>query len=71
MLCETLFGRDEGRAMQEMIEQATGRPCPCQRGKICPLARGAMTIGTPVELTLQTRPVIPAQERGDPAQASV
>lgn len=37
--CEVLFGDDVERAerVQDLIETATGRPCPCKGDAVCPL----------------------------------
>ena len=37
--CEVLFGEGDERAtaMQELIEGATGQPCPCKQDRSCPL----------------------------------
>lgn len=35
--CAILFGDRKARAMQELIEGATGEPCPCRVGLGCPL----------------------------------
>ena len=35
--CEVLFTTERGRAVQELIEGATGELCPCKQGKVCPL----------------------------------
>lgn len=35
--CEILFTEDRAEAVQELIEGATGEPCPCKQGKVCPL----------------------------------
>lgn len=35
--CEVLFGTDRGRAVQELVEGATGQLCPCKQGLTCPL----------------------------------
>ena len=37
--CERLFGRDRGAAVQELVERALQRPCPCKVGNPCPLAK--------------------------------
>ena len=37
-LCEALFAdvRDADR-VQELVQEATGEPCPCSQGRECPL----------------------------------
>jgi len=35
--CEVLFTQEQGRAMMDMVERITGKPCPCAEGKSCPL----------------------------------
>ena len=35
--CEVLFSSERAQAVQDLIEGATGRPCPCKQGKTCPL----------------------------------
>jgi hypothetical protein len=35
--CEILFEREQAQAMQDLIEGATGKPCPCKNGVACPL----------------------------------
>lgn len=35
--CEVLFDEDEAKRMQELVETALGRPCPCKTGRGCPL----------------------------------
>lgn len=39
MHCERLFGMKRGREIRELIEAATGEPCPCQgiAPAACPL----------------------------------
>lgn len=37
--CERQFGLTRGTQIRESIEQATGEPCPCDQGLICPLRR--------------------------------
>lgn len=40
--CEILLGQDRARDMQDLIEGATGAPCPCKQGFVCPLLNGGM-----------------------------
>jgi len=35
--CEVLFDEERGLAVQELVEAATGEPCPCKQGRACPL----------------------------------
>lgn len=35
--CEILFNSEKARAMQELVEGATGDLCPCKRMMACPL----------------------------------
>jgi hypothetical protein len=35
--CHKLFGHERGEEVREYIESLTGGPCPCRRGKVCPL----------------------------------
>jgi hypothetical protein len=35
--CEVLFSSERAQAVQDLIEGATGKPCPCKQGKTCPL----------------------------------
>jgi hypothetical protein len=35
--CEVLFSSERAQAVQELIEGATGKPCPCKQGMACPL----------------------------------
>jgi hypothetical protein len=35
--CEVLFSSERAQAVQNLIEGATGKPCPCKQGKTCPL----------------------------------
>ena len=37
--CERLFGISRATEIRELIEQATGEPCPCLQLQPCPLAR--------------------------------
>jgi hypothetical protein len=35
--CERIFGISGGLEVRDLIEKATGRPCPCTEGRACPL----------------------------------
>ena len=35
--CEVLFSSKRAQAVQNLIEGATGKPCPCKQGMTCPL----------------------------------
>lgn len=35
--CEVAMGLIRGREIQELVEESTGRPCPCRLGHACPL----------------------------------
>ena len=35
--CEVLFNSEQALHIQQLIETATGRPCPCKQGRTCPL----------------------------------
>jgi hypothetical protein len=35
--CEVAFTAAKAVRMQELIEDATGEPCPCKRGRECPI----------------------------------
>lgn len=35
--CELLWDVETADRLQEMVEQATGRPCPCMEGLKCPI----------------------------------
>jgi hypothetical protein len=37
LACMTLFGAARGVEIIELVESSTGHPCPCRRGKPCPL----------------------------------
>lgn len=46
--CEILFDAKRAAGMREMIERATGLPCPCKRGEACMLlARDLVALPTP------------------------
>lgn len=36
-VCKTIYGNERGAALQSYLEGATGQPCPCRQGQICPL----------------------------------
>lgn len=40
LYCESHLGMMAGLAVQQMVEEMTGGPCPCQAGQECPLALG-------------------------------
>lgn len=35
--CEVLFDEEKAARVQELVETATGGPCPCKSGQGCPL----------------------------------
>lgn len=35
--CEVLWDTEDAKRVQELMEQGTGKPCPCKRGKRCPI----------------------------------
>lgn len=35
--CEALLGPDQAARVQATVERASGQPCPCRRGVVCPL----------------------------------
>jgi len=35
--CEVLWDAEDAKRVQELTEQGTGKPCPCKRGKRCPI----------------------------------
>jgi hypothetical protein len=42
-----MWGAEKAAAVQELVEEATGQPCPCKRLMTCPLlpAAGVTTLG--------------------------
>jgi hypothetical protein len=47
--CEVLFDAERASAMQEMVERATGGPCPCKQAMPCPLLpRDGLPVAWPV-----------------------
>lgn len=47
--CAQMFGAVRGQEICDMVEDATGEPCPCMTGGKCPLIAGQ-----PVTLKLLT-----------------
>lgn len=43
------MGLLQGMHIQQLVEAATGEPCPCKVGKGCPLGVGGPVGATPVE----------------------
>lgn len=37
LTCEAIYGIERGARMLSIIETATGAPCPCKQGQVCPL----------------------------------
>ena len=37
LCCEALMPTSRAIALQELIEDQTGAPCPCKQGQPCPL----------------------------------
>lgn len=37
LVCETIYGREQGGRVIAMVERCTGAPCPCKQGMPCPL----------------------------------
>lgn len=35
--CEVLFSAERAMAVQQLVEESTGKPCPCKVGRACPL----------------------------------
>ena len=35
--CELLFSAEKAEKVQALVEESTGRPCPCKAGEHCPL----------------------------------
>ena len=35
--CEVLFSAERAQAVQRLVEESTGKPCPCKVGRACPL----------------------------------
>lgn len=36
-VCQAIYGNERGAALQSFLEKATGEPCPCAQGRVCPL----------------------------------
>ncbi len=36
-LCEVLFTVEQADAVQRLVQDGTGQPCPCTAGRACPL----------------------------------
>lgn len=54
--CEVAFDAARAKRLQELIEDATGHPCPCRPGLSCPL--------------LPPEPVLKAPSRAEPVRDS-
>ena len=44
--CEVLWDAEDAERVQELMEQGTGKPCPCKRGKRCPILPRTLAIVT-------------------------
>ena len=42
--CEVLWDAEKAQRVQELMEQGTGRPCPCKTGKRCPILPKTLAI---------------------------
>ena len=37
LACQAMFGIERGNEIRELVETATGEPCPCLQNERCPL----------------------------------
>lgn len=37
LTCQAIFGEERGAELSAFLERATGEPCPCRQGRVCPL----------------------------------
>lgn len=42
--CEFVWDPARARQVQDLVEKATGAPCPCKEGKPCPFVRVDPTV---------------------------
>jgi len=42
--CEVLWDAEDAKRVQELMEQGTGKPCPCKVGKRCPILPKTLAI---------------------------
>lgn len=38
--CGEMFGQERGEQICSLIQEATGKECPCKSGQPCPIAGG-------------------------------
>lgn len=50
--CEVLWDAKDAARVQELMEQGTGKPCLCKRGKRCPILPDTLAV-VPLRLQLQ------------------
>ena len=53
--CEVLWDAEDAKRVQELMEQGTGKPCPCKRGKPCPILPKTLAV---VSLRLQLQRLV-------------
>ena len=41
-----MWDAEDAERVQELMEQGTGKPCPCKRGKRCPILPRTLAIVT-------------------------
>lgn len=54
--CEAVYDIETAGKVQAMIEKATGRPCPCIHGKVCPLIPGDVVLVPAISVERPERP---------------
>lgn len=71
LTCQAMYGIERGDRIIAVLEEATGEPCPCKQGVVCPLMPADSVELEPVTHPLhgfeQRRPTsgAVAQGRGD------
>ena len=39
-----MWDAEDAKRVQELMEQGTGKPCPCKRGKRCPILPNTLAV---------------------------
>ena len=42
--CEVLWDAEDAKRVQELMEQGTGKPCSCKKGKRCPILPNTLAV---------------------------
>ena len=49
-MCEVIWNMEKADRVQKMVESASGLPCPCAQGLVCPLMPADVVLPPPLKL---------------------